>query len=117
MGSEVEEILQFFALSEEQKDDYSMVLNHFEHHLVKKKNAIYERAKFNGEEVDFHHSTVWSREHLCVSMGHSLVRQTFEGGRECLVTIASNPWTIGVVGMFIIKISTRKINSSRMRQM
>ena len=37
MGSEVVEILQFFALSAEQKDDYSMVLNHFEHHLVKKK--------------------------------------------------------------------------------
>ena len=58
MGSEVDKILQFFALSEEQKDDYSMVLNHFEHHSVKIKNAIYERAKFNqrsqwdGEEVD-----------------------------------------------------------------
>ena len=47
----------------------------------------------------------------------SLARQTFEGGRERLVTIASNPWTVGMLGIFIIKISTRKINSSRMRHM
>ena len=46
----------------------------------------------------------------------SLACQTFEKGRERLVTIASNPWTVGMFGMFIIKISTRKINSSRMRQ-
>ena len=45
---------------------------------------------------------------------YSLARQTFEGGRERLVTIASNPWTVGMFGMFIIKISTRKINLSRM---
>ena len=45
----------------------------------------------------------------------SLACQTFEGGRERLVTIARNPWTVGMFGMFIITISTCKINSSRMR--
>ena len=38
-----------------------------------------------------------------VSINNSLARQTFEEGRERLVTIASNPWTVGMFGMFIIK--------------
>ena len=58
MGSDAEEILKSFDLSEEDQKDYAKVLERFESHFVKKRNVIYERAKFNqrrqqdGESVD-----------------------------------------------------------------
>ena len=58
MGSDAEEILKSFDLSEEDQKDYAKVLERFESHFVKKRNVMYERAKFNqrrqqeGESVD-----------------------------------------------------------------
>ena len=58
MGSDAEEIMKSFDLSEEDQKDYANVLERFESHFVKKRNVIYERAKFNqrsqqnGESVD-----------------------------------------------------------------
>ena len=59
----MEEILQFFALSAEQKDDYSMVLNHFEHLLVKKKNAIYEEPSSTREVSGMERKWILSLQH------------------------------------------------------
>ena len=58
MGSDAEDILKSFDLSEEDQKDYTKVLERFESHFVKKRNVIYKRAKFNqrrqqeGESVD-----------------------------------------------------------------
>ena len=58
MGDEAEDILRSFKLSDEDAKKYSVVKAKFEHHFIKKRNVIYERAKFNsrkqeeGEPVD-----------------------------------------------------------------
>ena len=46
MGSDAEEILKSFDLSEEDQKVYTKVLERFESHFVKKRNVVYERAKF-----------------------------------------------------------------------
>jgi len=58
MGDEADDILSSFGLSEEDKKNYDIVRDRFESYFVKKKNTIFERAKFNrrkqeeGESVD-----------------------------------------------------------------
>ena len=58
MGDEADDILRSFQLSEEDKKDYKIVKEKFEAHFVKRRNIIFERAKFNmrkqegGESVD-----------------------------------------------------------------
>ena len=47
MGDEADDILRSFGLSEEEKKVYTTVLNKFESHFVKRRNIIFERAKFN----------------------------------------------------------------------
>ena len=58
MGDEADDILRSFKLSEEDSKKYSTVKAKFEDHFVKRRNVIFERAKFNnrkqepGEAVD-----------------------------------------------------------------
>ena len=47
MGSKAEEILAAFTLTKTQREDYSQVKAAFDGHFLKKKNTIFERAKFN----------------------------------------------------------------------
>ena len=58
MGDEADDILRSFTLSEEDRKKYSPVKEQFDAHFVKRRNVIFERAKFNlckqeeGEPVD-----------------------------------------------------------------
>ena len=47
MGDIADDILSSFGLSEEDKAKYDVVVEKFEAHFVKKRNVIFERAKFN----------------------------------------------------------------------
>ena len=47
MGSEADDILLSFRLSEEDSINYDVVKGKFDAHFIKKRNVIYERAKFN----------------------------------------------------------------------
>ena len=47
MGSKAEEILAAFTLTKSQREDYSQVKAAFDGHFLKKKNTIFERARFN----------------------------------------------------------------------
>ena len=47
MGDKADDILQSFNLSEEDAKKYKTVKEKFEKHFVKRRNTIYERAKFN----------------------------------------------------------------------
>ena len=58
MGDEADDILRSFKLKDEDIKKYSVVKAKFEAHFVKRRNVIYERARFNtrkqeeGEPVD-----------------------------------------------------------------
>ena len=58
MGEEAEDILRSFGLSADDSKKYDVVKAKFDGHFVKRRNVIYERAKFNqrrqeqGETVD-----------------------------------------------------------------
>ena len=58
MGEEAEAIFQSFNLTAEEQKKYQTVLDKFANHFARKKNVIYERAKFNsrfqaeGESVE-----------------------------------------------------------------
>ena len=58
MGDEADDILRSFKLSDTDVKKYSVVKEKFEDHFIKKRNVIYERARFNsrkqekGEPVD-----------------------------------------------------------------
>ena len=58
MGDQADDIFRSFTLSDEDAKKYSEVKNKFEGHFVKRRNVIYERARFNnlkqeqGEPVD-----------------------------------------------------------------
>lgn len=58
MGDQADDILRSFKLSEADGKKYTVVKEKFEAHFVKRRNVIYERAKFNkrkqeeGEPVD-----------------------------------------------------------------
>ena len=47
MGDIADDILSSFGLSEDDKAKYKVVVEKFEAHFVKKRNIIFERAKFN----------------------------------------------------------------------
>ena len=58
MGEEADDILYSFGLTEDERKSCTTVPTKFEAHFVKRRNPIYERAKFNmrrqeeGESVD-----------------------------------------------------------------
>ena len=66
MGAEADDIFQSFGLSEEDKKNYETVKSKFDSHFVKRRNVIYERAKFNqrkqeeGENVDVFITALYS---------------------------------------------------------
>ena len=47
MGDIADDILSSFGLSEDDKAKYNVVVEKFEAHFIKKRNIIFERAKFN----------------------------------------------------------------------
>ena len=47
MGDEADDILRSFGLTKVQKKNYDTVKEKFESHFVKRRNVIFERAKFN----------------------------------------------------------------------
>ena len=47
MGDKADDVLQSFNLSEEDSKKYKTVKDKFDAHFVKRRNTIYERAKFN----------------------------------------------------------------------
>ena len=58
MGDKAEDILKSFALSDEEAKQYFVMIAKFNSHFVKRRNVIYNRAKFNsrsqqdGESVE-----------------------------------------------------------------
>ena len=72
MGAEADDIFQSFGLSEEDKKNYETVKSKFDSHFVKRRNVIYERAKFNqrkqeeGENVDVFITALYSLVEYCV---------------------------------------------------
>lgn len=71
MGDEADDILKSFALSDEDNKKYRPVMDKFKAHFVKKRNVIYERARFNmrrqeeGETVDAFITTLYSLAEHC----------------------------------------------------
>ena len=47
MGSDADDIMLSFHLTEDDASDYAKVKENFDNHFVKKRNIIYERARFN----------------------------------------------------------------------
>ena len=58
IGDDADDILRSFGLTEGESSRYEVVKDKFQSHFIKKRNVIYERAKFNmrtqvkGEPVD-----------------------------------------------------------------
>ena len=52
MGDKAEDILRSFKLSEADAKKYSVVKEKFEDHFIKKRNVIYERARFNSRKQE-----------------------------------------------------------------
>ena len=71
MGGQADDILHSFGLSEEDQKNYTVVKDRFERHFVKRRNVIYERAKFNsrkqqeGEPVDTFITDLYSLAEHC----------------------------------------------------
>ena len=47
MGDQTDDILMSFGLSADDQNKYSTVKDKFQNHFVKKRNIIFEQAKFN----------------------------------------------------------------------
>ena len=47
MGDKAEDLLETFALSEEDAKKYAKVIEKFNSHFIRRCNVIYERARFN----------------------------------------------------------------------
>jgi hypothetical protein len=71
MGEEAEDVLRSFALTEDEVENFDTVKGKFEDHFVKRRNIIYERAKFNrrrqeqGEPVDKFITALYSLAEHC----------------------------------------------------
>jgi hypothetical protein len=71
MGDEAEDIFRSFSLSAEQQEVYDTVRERFDQHFIKRRNVIYERAKFNrrrqeqGESVDTFITSLYSLAEHC----------------------------------------------------
>ena len=75
MGDVADDILASFRLSDEEKKKYDTVVGRFERHFVKKRNVIFERARFNqrrqeeGESVDEFVTTLYCLSEHCEYAG------------------------------------------------
>ena len=71
MGDEADDILRSFNLSEADSKKYTKVREKFDAHFVKRRNVIFERAKFNqrkqedGESVDAFITALYSLSEHC----------------------------------------------------
>ena len=71
MGDQADDILRSFGLSAEDSKKYTVVKEKFESHFVKKRNVIFERARFNqrrqddGEPVDAFITTLYELAEHC----------------------------------------------------
>ena len=71
MGDKAEDILRSFGLKDEDKKKYKVVRDRYDAYFVKKRNVIYERAKFNlrkqedGEPVDDFVTPLYSLVQYC----------------------------------------------------
>eukprot|EP00731_Ephydatia_muelleri_P009037 Em0004g1375a len=71
MGDKAVDILRSFGLKDEDKKKYKVVRDRYEAYFVKKRNVIYERAKFNlrkqedGEPVDDFVTSLYSLAQYC----------------------------------------------------
>ena len=57
IGDDADDILRSFRLSQENSKKYKMIRNTFETHFVKRRNVIFERAKFNQRKQEVGEST------------------------------------------------------------
>ena len=75
MGDVADDILASFRLSDEEKKKYDTVVGRFERHFVKKRNVIFEHARFNqrrqeeGESVDEFVTTLYCLSEHCEYAG------------------------------------------------
>ena len=71
MGPKADDIFQSFGLSTENAKKYDVVKKKFDDHFVKRRNVIFERAKFNsrkqedGESVESFITDVYSLAEHC----------------------------------------------------
>ena len=71
MGPQADDIFQSFDLSDGDKKKYSAVKSKFDSHFIKRKNVIYEHARFNkrkqeeGETVDEFITSLYSLTEYC----------------------------------------------------
>ena len=47
MGKRAEELFRSFNLDDDEQDSYDIVRDRFDNHFVRRRNVIYERARFN----------------------------------------------------------------------
>ena len=52
MGDEADDILRSFGLTEDDQKDYKVIIERFDSHFIKRRNAIYERTKFNSRSQE-----------------------------------------------------------------
>ena len=92
MGDEAEDILRSFSMTEEEHSKFDKVQEKFEDHFVKRRNVIYERAKFNkrkqeqGEPVDKFITALYSLAEHC---GYGVLHD--EMIRDRIVVGITNP--------------------------
>ena len=67
MGDEADDILRLFKLSEDDQKKYELVKDKFNRHFVKKRNVIYERAKFNMRRQEEGESGLLRNRPVCAS--------------------------------------------------
>ena len=71
MGDEADDILHSLNLSEDERKAYAVVKGKFDSHFIKRRNIIFERAKFNlrrqkeGEPVDTFITALYSLAEHC----------------------------------------------------
>ena len=90
MGDEGDDILRSFKLSVEDAKNYDTVVGKFERHFVRRRNVIYERAKFNqrrqepGEPVDTFITALYSLAEHC---GYAAMQSGRQRNRKYIIRV------------------------------
>ena len=82
MGDEADDILRSFGLSADDAKIYDVVKGEFDSHFIKRRNVIYEQARFNqrrqeaGESVDCFVTALYGLEEHCeyAALHHEMIR-------------------------------------------